>query len=155
MKRRDFLKAFSATTTIAAANTLANIVEAQPVIQTLEKSIILPGDDGFDLDWVFHHVGYLKHEYDGGSLFDFGLLIKDDYFEASTTAGKDEFHFGFSFKEDDFVDPSRVYSSPLPEHYQEFLEKTTFVADADNISIGGETGTDYYGLEISRATITW
>ena len=159
MKRRDFLKAFSATTTIAAAHSLANIVEAQPVIKTFEHSIILPGDKDFNVDWVFDDIALYEHKYDGGSQFNFGVVIPDSFVnELNILSGNDSIRFGFKLQEDYFLIHSYTPGSsdlPFPPHYQNFLENNIFVASTKDISLSGECRDGFLGLEITNATIAW
>ena len=77
MNRRYFIKAFSAGTTLAAATSLADIVEAKPVINNLENRNILPGDKEFNTDWVFDYVAYFRHEYGLSNEFEIGVDVPD------------------------------------------------------------------------------
>ncbi len=159
MKRRDFLKAFSATTTLAAASSLVNIVEAKPIIKTLERSIILPGDKDFDVDWVFDDIAYCNHQYDGSSTFDFGVMIPYQYLNAFQQAiKKKKFIFSFKLENQWFLnhfDRPCCSDSPLPPYYQEFIEGNVFSTSDYNIHIINEVHDGFFTVELLLAELVW
>ena len=159
MKRRDFLKAFSATTTVAAATSLVNIAEANPVIQTLEKAVILPDDKDFNVDWVFDEIGYCNHQYDGSSTFDFGVMIPCQYLKVFQQAvKKKKFLFSFKLQEQWFLMHSYTPACsdlPLPPYYQKFLEGNVFSTSDFNVHINSEVYDGFFSVELLLAELVW
>lgn len=144
MNRRDFIKVFSAGTTLAAATSLAGIADAAPVINSLEAKIILPGDDESDIDWVFDYVGYFSHQYEMVNEYKVGVDVPGNFREILNSIDGSALRFSFNLQGDYSFRYAGMMMAPdfLPKHVETFLNTHIFEARKSDLEIGEEMG-DY------------
>ena len=155
MKRRDFIKAFSAGSTLAVATSLADIIDAKPVINNLENKIILPGDKEFNVDWVFDYVAYFRHEYELSNESQIGVDVPYHFDEILDGIEGDRFKFTFKLKDYYFFrygNPG-LTADPLSPYIEAFLETHTFEVDKNDLEYGGEVDADIRSLMISNVRV--
>lgn len=154
MNRRDFIKAFSAGTTLATATSLASIVDAKPVINKLENKIILPGDKAFHTDWVFNYVAYFRHEYELSNELVIGVDVPDYFDDILNRIEGNSFKFTFELEDCYFFRYGRpgLSAVSLSSYIEEFLSSNVFEVSKDDFQIGEEVDTDVRSAMITHAT---